>query len=64
MLGLRRVRDLGALNKLWTSLGATVREDVRVPDEIQDNLTVSADVALIFWGRAASRKWGRGLNDD
>jgi hypothetical protein len=58
MLGVRRVRHLGALNKSRTSPGAAVREDVRVPDEIQDNLTVSGDVALIFWRRAASRKLG------
>jgi hypothetical protein len=64
MLGVRRVRDLGGLNKLDESSRAAVREDVRVSDEIQDNLRVSDDAAPIFWRRAASRKWGRGLTDD
>ena len=63
MLRVRRVPDLGALNKSWTRLGAAVREDVRVPDEIQDNLRMADDVACLYWRRAASRKWGK-LNDD
>ena len=35
-----------------------VREDLTVPDEIQDNLRVSDDVALIVCGRVASQKRG------
>ena len=58
MLGVRRVRDHGVLNYSRTSLGGAVREDVRVRDEIRDNLRVSDDVALIVWRRAASRKSG------
>lgn len=60
MLGVRRVRHLGALNKSRTSLGAAVREDVRVPDEIEDNLRASDDVALIFWSSGETPPRGSG----
>ena len=39
---------------------AAVREDVRVPDEIEDNLRASDDVALIFWSSGETPPRGSG----
>jgi hypothetical protein len=55
MLGVRRVRGFDALNYSRTSLGGAVHEDVAVPYEIQDNLRVWDDVALIVWQGVSAR---------